>query len=101
MLIFLNNSDLVHFWSNFSSKTKSYKCDFLLDFFIQWRRVIWAAPMLARLIKKFFRKSRSSQTVNNYFLCWGDFVNIPYKPRLCFLSTNAEANDDNRALYKG
>ena len=60
ILIFLNNSDLVHNWSNFSSKTKSYKCDFLLDFFIQWRRVIWAAPMLARLIKKFFRKSRLS-----------------------------------------
>ena len=36
------------------------ECDFLWDSFIQWRHVIWAAPMLARLIKKFFRKSRLS-----------------------------------------
>ena len=36
------------------------ECDFLWDSFIQWRHVIWAGPMLARLIKKFFRKSRLS-----------------------------------------
>ena len=47
---------------------KSCKRDFLLDSVIKWRSVIWAAPMPARLIKKFFCKSRGSQTVNNYFL---------------------------------
>ena len=67
------------------------ECDFLWDSFIQWRHVIWAAPMLARLIKKFFRKSRSSQNVNNYFLCWGDFVNIPYKLTLCLFTTKFNA----------